>query len=77
MARCHIGLKNLFMKNILCLLGLVGVIATTGCAYHDDHDHDRHHHGGAYDHTYRGYGHDRYDSNGNYRYDRNDYPYRK
>ena len=55
MPRC---IQNLFMKTIIYLLGLLAVVATSGCAYH--HDHDRDHRGGAYDRSYRDYGRDRH-----------------
>ena len=72
MQRC---IQNLFMKTIIYLLGLIGVIAISGCAYH--HDHDRDHRGGAYDRSYRDYGRDRHDSNDYNRHDYYDHDYRR
>jgi hypothetical protein len=43
-----------FMRIIVCLLGLVSLLATSGCVIRE-HDHR----GGVYDEHYRYYGHDR------------------
>jgi hypothetical protein len=42
------------MKLIVCLLGLAGAIAFTGCASDENYEHR----GGVYDDTYHNYGHD-------------------
>ena len=68
-------IQNLFMKTIIYLLGLLAVIATSGCAYH--HDHDRDHRGGAYDRSYRDYGRDHHDSSDYNRHDDYDRDYRR
>ena len=43
------------MRIIICLTGLLGLLATSGCVIRE-HDHR----GGVYDEHYRYYGHDRY-----------------
>jgi hypothetical protein len=52
-------MKRMFscMKLIVCLIGLGGLLAMTGC---ESDDHWEHHRGGVYDDSYRHYGHGEY-----------------
>ena len=44
------------MKLIIYLIGLLVILATSGCVIREEY----HHRGGAYDPYYRGYGHGYY-----------------